>query len=522
MKSDVWWFPLFIFKLNDNSENKVALKNEFPFMIINKILTLLLLVTIARSEIHVFNRSAGTETEIKTLNESGLLYMSAKDVSNSLTSKLYENLERKKLVLYISGKKIKISGYSSFIMIDDKPYQMPLATQVLRGDLYVPAEEFLGILKSNVLPGINFDVKKEFLDIDIVRFNINNIHIDVKSNGTIIRLETKKPFSERNVSSFINKHGWYYLTVAGALVDTTNINTGLTRGIIRQIESDQIGKTAQIAFKLGSEVISHEWYQSLDPNEIVITLRTPLGKIDEHIEDVKGRWHLNTVVLDAGHGGKDPGSLGKYGTREKDVVLDITKRVGRLLEKDGGIKVVYTREEDVWVPLIERTKMANDANGKLFVSIHANSNPNRKIQGFETYLLRPGKSDDAIEVASRENSVIKLEEQIGQYDHLKGESLIMATMAQSMFMKESEDLAAIIQMELDKRLTTPNRGVKQAGFYVLIGASMPNVLVEVGYLSNPAEEKKLKQSEHKQKIADSIYKGIKHFKSSREKVLAGE
>jgi N-acetylmuramoyl-L-alanine amidase len=91
-----------------------------------------------------------------------------------------------------------------------------------------------------------------------------------------------------------------------------------------------------------------------------------------------------------------------------------------------------------------------------------------------------------------------------------------------MFMKESEDLAAIIQMELDKTLTTPNRGVKQAGFYVLIGASMPNVLVEVGYLSNPAEEKKLKQSDYKQKIAGSIYRGIKRFKSSREKVLAGE
>ena len=133
--------------------------------------------------------------------------------------------------------------------------------------------------------------------------------------------------------------------------------------------------------------------------------------------------------------------------------------------------------------------MANDANGKLFISVHANSNPNRKIQGFETYLLRPGKTEDAIEVASRENAVIKLEEKTGQYDNLAGENLIMATMAQSMFMKESEDLAAIIQMELDKRLNTPNRGVKQAGFYVLIGASMPNVLVEVGYLSNPADRK---------------------------------
>ena len=489
---------------------------------IHKIFPFLFLITVLNGEIHVFNRSAGTESEIKTLPKSKLLYISAKDLARSFTSKLYENTERKKLVLYIAGRKIKISGNSSYIMIDDKPYQMPQITRVESNDLYVPAEDFLGILKATILPGINFDSRKEFLDIDIIRFNITGIHIDVKSNGTIIRLTTKKPFSERNISSFINKHGWYYLTVAGAMVDTTTLNAGLSRGVVRRIESDQIGKTAQVAFKLGKEVISHEWYQSLDPNEIVITLRTPLGKVDEYIEDVKERWRLDTVVLDAGHGGKDPGSQGKYGTKEKDVVLDITKRVGRLLEKNAGIKVVYTRDEDVFIGLIDRTKMANDANGKLFVSVHANSNKNRKIQGFETYLLRPGKSEDAIEVASRENAVIKLEEKTGQYDNLTGENLIMATMAQSMFMKESEDLAAIIQMELDKRLNTPNRGVKQAGFYVLIGASMPNVLVEVGFISNPAEEKKLKQAVHKQRIAESIYEGIKHFKYSREKLLAGD
>ena len=489
---------------------------------IHKIFPFLFLITVLNGEIHVFNRSAGTESEIKTLPKSKLIYISAKDLARSFTSKLYENTERKKLVLYIAGRKIKISGNSSYIMIDDKPYQMPQITRVESNDLYVPAEDFLGILKATILPGINFDSRKEFLDIDIIRFNITGIHIDVKSNGTIIRLTTKKPFSERNISSFINKHGWYYLTVAGAMVDTTTLNAGLSRGVVRRIESDQIGKTAQVAFKLGKEVISHEWYQSLDPNEIVITLRTPLGKVDEYIEDVKERWRLDTVVLDAGHGGKDPGSQGKYGTKEKDVVLDITKRVGRLLEKNAGIKVVYTRDEDVFIRLIDRTKMANDANGKLFVSVHANSNPNRKIQGFETYLLRPGKTEDAIEVASRENAVIKLEEKTGQYDNLTGENLIMATMAQSMFMKESEDLAAIIQMELDKRLNTPNRGVKQAGFYVLIGASMPNVLVEVGFISNPAEEKKLKQAVHKQRIAESIYEGIKHFKYSREKLLAGD
>ncbi len=472
-------------------------------------------------EIHVFNRSAGTETEIRTLPNVKSLYISSKDLAKSFTSKIYENKDRGKLVLYISGKKIKISGNSSYVLIDDTAYQMQQNAISKLNDIYIPAENFFQILKVTILPGLNFDSKKELLEVDVVRFNITDISIDVKANGTIIRLGTKKPFSERNISSFINKHQWYYLTIAGASIDTTKINNGLTRGVVRQIESDQIGKTAQVAFKLGTKVISHDWYQSLDPNEIIITLRTPLTKIDDHIEDVKEKWRLDVVVLDAGHGGKDPGAIGKYGTMEKDVVLDITKRAGSLLEK-SGIKVIYTREEDVFVPLLERTKMANEANGKLFVSIHANANKNRKIQGFETFLLRPGKSEDAIEVASRENSVISLEEFTDQYADLTGEALIMATMAQTMFMKESEDLAAIIQMELDKRLNSPNRGVKQAGFYVLIGASMPNALVEVGFISNPAEEKRLKQSSHKQKIAEGIFEAVKHFKLSREKFLVSE
>ena len=485
------------------------------------ILLLIIPLSLLRSDIHVFNRSSGTESEIKVLPSVKPIYVSAKDLGESFTSKIYENSERRKLVLYISGSKVKVSGNSSYVIINDNAYQMPQVTIVEGDDLYLPAEYFFEIIKGTILPGINFDSKKELLEIDIIRFNVTNISIDVKSNGTIIHLATKKPFSERNISSFINKHGWYYLTIAGAVVDTVNINSGLTRGVVRQIESDQIGSTGQIAFKLSREVISHEWYQSLDPNEIVITLRTPLGEIDEHIQDVKERWRLDTVVLDAGHGGKDPGAIGKYGTKEKDVALDITKRAGRLLEK-SGIKVVYTRDEDVFIPLLDRTKIANDSNGKLFVSIHANANKNRKVQGFETFLLRPGKSQDAIEVASRENSVISLEEFTDQYEDLTGEALIMATMAQSMFMKESEDLASIIQMELDKRLNTPNRGVKQAGFYVLIGASMPNALVEVGFISNPSEEKKLREKAHKQKIAEAIYQAIKHFKQSREKILAGE
>ena len=487
---------------------------QYKFLVI-------IFISILVGDVHVFNRRIGTESEIKTLLNIKPIFISSKDLARSLSSKIYENAEREKLVLYISGNKVKISGNSSYIIIDDKPFQMTQAVRTEENDLYIPADDFFNILKTSIMPGVNFDPIKKLLEIDVIKYDITKIAIDVKSNGTIIRLGTKKPFLETGISSFINKHGWYYLTISGGIIDTATINTGITRGVVREIQSDQIGSTAQVAFKVGTKVLSHEWFQSLEPNEIVITLRTPIANRDKYVEEAKARWRLDTVVLDAGHGGKDPGSRGKYGTKEKDVVLDITKRVGKLLAQNR-IKVVYTREEDVFIPLIDRTKMANDANGKLFVSIHANSNPNSKVQGFETYLLRPGKSEDAIEVASRENSVIKLEEKTQQYENLTGENLIMATMAQSMFMKESENLASMIQSELDKKLDTPNRGVKQAGFYVLVGASMPNVLVEVGYLSNPTEEKRLKQSEYKQRVAESIYEGIKQFKFSREKLLVKE
>jgi len=117
-----------------------------------------------------------------------------------------------------------------------------------------------------------------------------------------------------------------------------------------------------------------------------------------------------------------------------------------LLEKNTKLKVIYTRDEDVFIPLWKRTKMANESNGKVFVSVHLNSNPNRTAYGFETYLLRPGKTEDAIEVASRENEAIKMEDRSNnKYQDLSGESLIVATMAQSVFMKESEELAAMVQ-----------------------------------------------------------------------------
>ena len=465
---------------------------------------------------------SNNEFFIKTLKGEVKTYVSAKDLVSVLSARLYENQERKKLVLYISGKRIKISAGTSYLVIDDDSYQMIDVVEEYNNDFYLPAEQFFNILKKTTLPGLVYDNRRETLNIDIVRYNINAVKIEKKSNGTIVRIQTQKSFSDRNISSFINKHGWFYITIVGGVIDTSTLNKTIGSGIIRKVQSDQINETAQIALNIKTEIISHEWYQNHDPNEIVITLRTKLKNNAHNLKKVKERWRLDTIVLDAGHGGKDPGTSGKYGTKEKDVVLDITKRVGRLLEKNTGIKVVYTRTEDIFIPLWKRTKIANEAGGKLFVSIHINSNPNRKIKGFETYLYSSAYSDEAIEVASRENSVIEFEEKKINYKKLSMERKITATMASSMFLKESEALAAIIQEELDKKLTIPNRGVKQAGFYVLSGASMPCVLIEGGFVSNPSEERNLKSPSYRKKISEGIYKAIIKFKSSREKILADE
>ena len=471
--------------------------------------------------VKIINKKDNFVSDIQTLDRLQGTFISIIDISKILAKRdPYINSERKKMVLYIGDNRIKVSSGSSYILVDEKVYQMPIYPIWKDNDIFIPAEYFFDILKRTTLPGISYDSSLMVLNLDILEFSITGVNITQKANGTILRINTKKIFPEGSISSFFHENGWFYITIADALVDTTEIRRSDTRGVIQRVAADQLGKTAQLAFQIRSKVESHELYQSRDQNEIVVSLRTPMDNSVSRINKVKDRWKLDTIVLDAGHGGKDPGTLGRRGTKEKDIALDITKRVGLLLEKNTKLKVIYTRREDVFIPIWERTKIANEANGKMFLSIHLNGNPNKTAYGFETYLLRPGKTEDAIEVAHRENEVIKLEDRSeNKYRDLSGENLIIATMAQSVYMKESEELAAMIQEEMGKKVKSKNRGVKQAGFHVLIDASMPNVLIEAGFLTNANEERNLRKSNYRQIIANSIYRAIVKFRYSREQYL---
>jgi N-acetylmuramoyl-L-alanine amidase len=218
------------------------------------------------------------------------------------------------------------------------------------------------------------------------------------------------------------------------------------------------------------------------------------------------------IVLDAGHGGHDSGAVGPSGLQEKDLVLDVTRRLARMLEEGLGLKVALTRADDRFVPLRERAGFANTQRADLFVSIHANAHRVSVSEGVETYFLSSEASDnEARQVAALENGVIQLESPASRAktDILK---TILWDLAQSEFQAESSRLAEVVQDSVTQSLGLTNRGVKQAGFYVLGGVAMPAVLVEIGFVTNRKEERKLIDSRHREEVARAIYSGLAAYK----------
>ena len=218
------------------------------------------------------------------------------------------------------------------------------------------------------------------------------------------------------------------------------------------------------------------------------------------------------VVIDAGHGGKDPGCLGTY-SREKDVALDVALKTGKLISENcPNVKVIYTRSTDVFVELYNRAKIANNHHADLFISFHCNANDNHSAHGVETYVMGLSKSEKNLAVARAENSAMLKEE--GYKENYAGfnpdspESAVMFSLYSSAYLNNSILLADKVQKNLVGVTHLLDRGVKQAPYWVLWSVSMPSILIEMGFLSNPTEKKFLTDEQHKKEIADAIYRGF--------------
>lgn len=228
------------------------------------------------------------------------------------------------------------------------------------------------------------------------------------------------------------------------------------------------------------------------------------------------------IIIDAGHGGDDPGARGKNGTLEKDVTLDVSKKVRDILEKDSKYEVYMTREHDTTLQLLDRTKFANKMNGDLFVSIHANASPRRAAKGVSTYFLNNADDQESLRVAMRENGELDptvLHQPSKNTDDYYLE-VMKASMVKNFHTTQSTDLARAVQNDLLKTLKKDfsditDLGVRSARFYVLTGATMPAILVETSFISNPTEEKRLASDKYQQSLAKAVVSGIESFFKNR-------
>jgi N-acetylmuramoyl-L-alanine amidase len=230
---------------------------------------------------------------------------------------------------------------------------------------------------------------------------------------------------------------------------------------------------------------------------------------------------IKTIVIDPGHGGKDPGAVGRSGLKEKNVVLDIGLRLRKILKAECGCRVIMTRNRDIFIPLVQRTAIANSVKADLFISIHVNSNTYRSARGVETYFLSPARSRSAMLTAAREN-MIKLSDGNESMDDI---NFIFLDMKNTERINQSSLMARNVQNSvvsvLRKKYGTKDNGVKSAMFYVLRGARMPSVLVEASFISNRSEEKRLKSGLFLQRVAEGIARGIRRFTAENRVAIAG-
>jgi N-acetylmuramoyl-L-alanine amidase len=361
---------------------------------------------------------------------------------------------------------------------------------------------------------------------------ITGIEVKQRANGAIIIFSASDLAAQASLTR-LNAEGYTSFLLEKASCDINALTKVYGSGVVKAITPRQVaGSGLQFTLELDNRsfvINSVDFQTDKKQNNYLLYIRCKADveeirrkEKERHIAQVLNRdiekWKLDTIVLDAGHGGKDPGAIGGNGTSEKDVALNIVQDLGRFItQKWPDVRVIYTRKDDTFIPLHQRGKIANQSGGKLFISVHCNASPNRNACGSEVYILGPHKTREALAVAMFENSVIREEADADQaYKGFTEEHLIMSSMAQSAFARQSTSLARQILKPDYLQPSNNSRRVRQAGFMVLWTPSMPSALVEVGYLSNFGEEQMLRDRQEQTKIAYAIFQGVQTYRKNYE------
>ncbi len=518
-----------------------------------KIFFLILLLLTLRNSFaqQVENLFVETEKGTKSISawmREGILYVSIAELAEALSLNYFESETTGKVELKSNYYLLKTTPKNPYIIVTPrssgapKVFQIPTSTYIRNNKTFIPFPFSLAPLEIVVEHELKFekpnrlivgkqitsplDGKQWMYDIPdlppTTGYDITGISITEKVNGTLIRVYSKSVIPSY-YSSFKDDEITIIFRKVNADVQKTS-REGFS-SLIKKIETRNVGADVEFKFKVGSEYSTSEVMNVPESNDVIITIHNKVFSKSDQIQKNMDKWNFDVVVIDAGHGGKDPGAIGIDNLREKDVTLAIALKLGELMKKEiPDVKIIYTRKDDTFIDLYKRGKIANENNGKLFISIHCNSTKKKPsdVSGAEVYLLRPGRTQEAIEIAETENSVIKYEDNPQKYEKLTDENFILVSMAHSAYMKYSEKFAELLHKDFDLNLKLKSRGVKQAGFYVLVGASMPSVLVETGFISNKEDAKFLKSAAGQNQVAESIFSSIKTYRKYYEEAMDAE
>ncbi len=521
-------------------------------MTIRKLIIFLLLLLVFRPVegqrlLKVSVTKDGKTSYVPSIKRKGLTYISADDFCKSTSINYFRNTKTQKTEIKFKNFNLKFTAKNNFVILFSKAdgktlvYQLPVSTLFVGGKIFIPidyAAEYLSLAAERKIIFDRLNKSIIFTDNPVntyavlrgngntgeinYNYDIYGFEVEDKVNGTLLRLKTSRKILLPRGSL---DNGKLYLFFAKYSVNPGIDFKNFKSDLIKSISFKSVKGNPQLVISLRKGYSSFDVSTDVDNNDVLVSIHNKILRNPDFENTVAKKWKFDVVVIDPGHGGKDPGSIGVTGKREKDINLAIALKLGELIKRNmKDVKVVYTRKTDRFVELYKRGKIANENNGKLFISIHANSLRKKpsKTRGFEVYLLRPGRTKEAIEIAEFENSVIKFEDNLDRYKKLTDENFILISMARSSFMRFSETFSDYLNNEWTDKVDIPSRGIKQAGFYVLVGASMPGVLIETGFLSNRKDEKYLASKKGQQKIAEAIFEAVLKYKKYYEKSVKKE
>lgn len=443
----------------------------------NTIALFLVCILPYKYEITCENRTISVESEKVEFQD----YVPLKPIADLLGLNYVMDNTTQRLYLSEGTRKLTLIGGVAMITHNGSMKNKPFAPLYISGDIYIPVAEVIPTL------GSIFDRLIFIKEIKEAPF-IDDISFVIRGDSTVLKFKWKK-MVDFDVQFLMKK----------AIVEIDGRYTGKTiaRGAAKSVKINTFTTYTQMEFDLKD-------------------VNAYLKRNDEVVFYHKVSEKVNLIVVDPGHGGIDPGAVGKRGLYEKDVNLAVAKYVKRLISDSLEIKVKMTREKDTYLSLKERTNIANRNSADLFVSIHCNASKHKsRLSGFETYFLSEARTNEERAVAALENAALRFDG-IEPTDDI---TFILYDLAQSEFLHESNTFAEHIQGNAEKLLPIPSRGVKQAGFYVLHGAFMPAILVECGFISTIEEEKLLKRDAFRKKLAYSIFCGIRDFIEDYERRL---